>query len=98
MITKINDVRVIAPGEMNMEEQLHYVELQKEKYPHLRELVIEVDGEDVCLTSDDRQIKFDRIRRITGYLVGTMDRWNNAKQAEAHDRVKHAIEENMRKA
>ena len=33
--------------------------------------------------------KFERIRRITGYLVGTIDRWNNAKQAEEHDRVKH---------
>ena len=34
---------------------------------------------------------FERIRRITGYLVGTMDKWNNAKRAEEHDRVKHAI-------
>ncbi len=33
--------------------------------------------------------KFERIRRITGYLVGTTDRWNNAKRAEEHDRVKH---------
>ena len=34
---------------------------------------------------------FERIRRITGYLVGTIDRWNNAKRAEEHDRVKHGI-------
>lgn len=34
---------------------------------------------------------FDRIRRITGYLVGTMDRWNNAKRAEEGDRVKHTL-------
>lgn len=34
---------------------------------------------------------FDRIRRITGYLVGTLDRFNNAKRAEEHDRVKHNI-------
>lgn len=33
--------------------------------------------------------KFERIRRITGYLVGTIDRWNNAKQAEERERVKH---------
>ncbi len=32
---------------------------------------------------------FERIRRITGYLVGTMDKWNNAKKAEEKDRVKH---------
>ena len=35
--------------------------------------------------------KFERIRRITGYLVGTIDRWNNAKRAEEHDRVKHTV-------
>ena len=34
---------------------------------------------------------FERIRRITGYLVGTMDNWNDAKTAEEHDRVKHGI-------
>ena len=36
-------------------------------------------------------IKFERIRRITGYLVGTMDKWNDAKKAEERDRVKHTI-------
>ena len=36
-------------------------------------------------------IKFERIRRITGYLVGTLDRFNNAKRAEEHDRVKHGL-------
>ena len=34
-------------------------------------------------------IKFERIRRITGYLVGTISRWNNAKKKELKDRVKH---------
>ena len=34
-------------------------------------------------------VRFERIRRITGYLVGTMEQWNNAKRAEEHDRVKH---------
>lgn len=34
---------------------------------------------------------FHRIRRITGYLVGTLDRFNNAKRAEERDRVKHSI-------
>lgn len=34
-------------------------------------------------------VKFQRIRRISGYLVGTLDRWNNAKKAEGRDRVKH---------
>ena len=35
------------------------------------------------------QRKFERIRRITGYLVGTIDRWNNAKKSEERERVKH---------
>lgn len=34
-------------------------------------------------------VKFERIRRVTGYLVGALDRFNDAKKAEVHDRVKH---------
>lgn len=34
-------------------------------------------------------VHFQRIRRITGYLVGDMTRWNSAKRAEEHERVKH---------
>ena len=36
-------------------------------------------------------VGFERIRRITGYLVGTVDRFNNGKRAEEHDRVKHFL-------
>ncbi len=36
-------------------------------------------------------VGFERIRRITGYLVGTLDRFNDAKYAEVQDRVKHSI-------
>ena len=35
--------------------------------------------------------RFERIRRITGYLTGTLDKWNNAKRAEERDRVRHAV-------
>ena len=35
-------------------------------------------------------VEFERIRRITGYLVGTVDRFNNGKRAEERDRVKHS--------
>lgn len=34
-------------------------------------------------------VKFERIRRVTGYLTTVVDRWNNAKRAEEADRVKH---------
>jgi ribonucleoside-triphosphate reductase len=50
---------------------------------------------DVCphcgRTEKDGKPKFVRIRRITGYLVDNMERWNNAKRAEEHDRVKHGV-------
>lgn len=45
------------------------------------------EGEDVIGDG----IRFERIRRITGYLVGTVDRFNNAKRAEVNDRVKHKL-------
>lgn len=50
---------------------------------------------DVCpkcgRREDDGGRRFERIRRITGYLVGTLERFNNAKRAEEHDRVKHGL-------
>ena len=54
-------------------------------------LVLEVDGDEVGIHYELAPLPFDRIRRITGYLVGTMDRWNNAKTTEEHDRVKHTV-------
>jgi len=36
-------------------------------------------------------VKFERIRRITGYLVGTIDRFNDAKASEVKERVKHGV-------
>lgn len=39
-----------------------------------------------------RGVKFERIRRITGYLVGTLERFNDGKTAEVKDRVRHRIE------
>ncbi|MCI8284626.1 MAG: anaerobic ribonucleoside triphosphate reductase [Firmicutes bacterium] len=42
-------------------------------------------------TEADNKAKFERIRRITGYLVGTVDRFNDAKKAEVNDRIKHSV-------
>ena len=50
--------------------------------------------ENIAETQDEtlgEGVGFERIRRITGYLVGTMDKWNDAKRAEERDRVKHAL-------
>jgi ribonucleoside-triphosphate reductase len=44
-----------------------------------------------CGRSEDDGVKFERIRRITGYLVGTLDRFNDAKRSEESDRVKHGV-------
>jgi len=38
-------------------------------------------------------VSFERVRRITGYLVGDTSRWNNAKKAELNDRVVHTKKE-----
>lgn len=56
------------------------------------------EGRHICLLCEQGKTpklgkgrKFERIRRITGYLVGTMDKWNDAKKAEEKDRVKHEV-------
>ncbi len=56
-----------------------------------------IDNQCPCCgrSEDDGDLGFERIRRITGYLVGTMDKWNDAKTAEEKDRVKHSISTNM---
>lgn len=44
-----------------------------------------------CGRKETPDAPFERVRRITGYLVGTLDKWNDAKRAEERDRVKHGI-------
>ncbi len=58
--------------------------LQHEVYP-----IEEDDG--LSIAAFGAGVGFERIRRITGYLVGTLDRFNDAKRAEEKDRVKHCI-------
>ena len=58
---------------------------------YLERGALKVDGEDVDIRYELAPVPFDRIRRITGYLVGTMDRWNDAKTSEESDRVKHGV-------
>lgn len=70
-----------------------YIERGNLQHPNsvVTGLTLEVDGDDVGIRYELAPVPFDRIRRITGYLVGTMDRWNDAKSAEEHDRVKHGV-------
>ena len=51
---------------------------------------IKLDGEFADICYHTQKVPFERIRRITGYLVGTLDKWNNGKRSEERDRVKHA--------
>lgn len=50
-----------------------------------------VDGDYVDVNYKYEVVPFERIRRITGYLVGGLDRFNDAKRSEVEDRVKHNI-------
>ena len=91
----INGTVVTVTGIENITEQeiIAYIARIKEQSQE------EVTTLDISLADDGQVIldyqlrpqKFERIRRITGYLVGTIDRWNNAKRAEESDRVKHSL-------
>ena len=82
-------------GEAISQEEIDdYVNYVKEKNPgkEIAELNLNVNGEYVDLNYTLlNDIPFERIRRITGYLVGTLDRFNDGKRAEEKDRVKHDV-------
>lgn len=83
-------------GNVSQEEQKAYIDYLENKYQRkLKSLDIKVDEEYADLHYEFEQVPFERIRRITGYLVGTMDQWNDAKAAEEHDRVKHEVSSSM---
>ena len=79
---------VVSGGELTREEKSMILEKAKAKKgcDH-----VTVTVNDDWLDIDYHILPFERIRRITGYLVGTVDRWNNAKRAELKDRVKHCM-------
>lgn len=85
-------VNVIG-GKMEQKEIDSYVDYIKKKFPtkQLASLDLKIDGDYVDMQYTFDQVPFERIRRITGYLVGTVDRFNNAKRSEEQDRVKHSV-------
>lgn len=87
------DVNVIG-GKLQQDEIDYYIKCAREKYPekHLRAIDLELDGNFVNAKYHFSDVPFQRIRRITGYLVGTLDRFNNAKRAEEKSRVKHEMQ------
>lgn len=77
-------------GDLPQAEIDAYLERAKQKFGREpRTMEITVDGDYVDIAYGFGAIPFQRIRRITGYLVGTLDRFNDAKRAEERDRVKH---------
>lgn len=83
----------VVNGEISDIEQKKYAEYLANKFNRsIDALEITVDGDYVDLRYSFVPVNFERIRRITGYLVGTVDRFNNAKKAEEHDRVKHDMD------
>ena len=86
-------VTLVSDGEMSEDEARAYIERGLERYEGHAERIdhIEAHLDGVELTYYPVDGRFERIRRITGYLVGTLDRFNDAKRAEESDRVKHAV-------
>ena len=98
--TVIDDIRVsVTGGELSEKELKTYADRAKEKFfgKTVMAMDITVDGDYVDIDYTLEPIKFERIRRITGYLVGTTDRFNNAKRAEESQRVKHSLDGIMEK-
>lgn len=92
METWVNGVKVLNNGGYDDDEIKRYIEKAKEQAGD--------DISEITLTPKDGKVevtyvsilrKFERIRRVTGYLTGSTDSWNNAKKAEEKDRVKHNI-------
>lgn len=94
MVVNGTDVTVKGIDNISEQEILAYMDLihQDNQRDEIESLEISAEsGDNVALDYTLRPPQFQRIRRITGYLVGTLDRFNNAKRAEEHDRVKHGL-------
>jgi len=89
---EINGIPVAASEELSDAEIKEYVKYKQGLYPVIKSIRIEADGEYVNIWVDTGNRPFKRIRRITGYLVGSLENFNNGKRAEERDRVKHATE------
>ncbi len=82
----------VKNGELSQKEKDAYIQWATQRYGvEPVSIDIDLDGEFANVQTNLGKRPFERIRRITGYLVGTLDRFNNAKAAEERDRVKHTI-------
>lgn len=83
----------VTNGKLSQAEINAYIARAHELYPEktIEAIDLKVDGDFVDVEYHFADVPFQRIRRITGYLVGTIDRFNNAKRSEVEDRVKHGV-------
>ena len=89
-------MKIEVIGERLPPEEIEaYKRYVQEKNPDrkISRLTLKPDGEYIDIDYEAETVPFERIRRITGYLVGSLDRFNDAKLAEEADRVKHDIGE-----
>lgn len=83
----------VINGTLSAEEIDKYVEYVQSANPdkEIDNIKITIDNDYVDIDYSFSPVRFQRIRRITGYLVGTLDRFNDAKHSEVLDRVKHTL-------
>lgn len=99
VVALIGNAHVTSDIDLSAKELAAYIKAAKEdavrcceKHGILKNIkIFSMPDNNIGIDYDFVPPKFERIRRITGYLVGTIDRWNDAKRAEEHDRVKHDI-------
>ena len=84
-------------GTMSQAEIDEYVRRIRKKHPDriISELTLTINGNYIDIQYNYDTVPFERIRRITGYLVGTLDRFNDAKKAEESHGIKHQISRNL---
>lgn len=87
----VDDITIHANEELSEQEAKGYIAYVRNKNPkkEIESIDLNFEGEEVGLGYRLQPEGFEKIRRITGYLVGTVDRFNNGKRAEERDRVKH---------
>ena len=83
----------VTGGTLSEEEIKIYVQTLKDNNPDkiIKSVNMHVQGDEIEMNYTFDSKNFERIRRITGYLVGTIERFNDAKRAEVEDRVKHSL-------
>lgn len=86
--------RLITSVDLNADDRRRIEEVWPEEADECR---VTVEDGFLCARFLKTHEHFERIRRITGYLTGTLDKWNNAKRAEERDRVKHAVASDERR-